>query len=80
MRKYWMAKEIAATTKKIGITLAKEYEHALMQKLLDSEVSISIMIIMPIRYNGSFVMMLAILCIISCILSALNDSIRNNSL
>jgi hypothetical protein len=71
MMKYWMTKEIAATTRKIGTALAKEYEQTLMQKLVESEVSISIMAIIPIRYNGLFVMVMAVLRIISYILLAI---------
>jgi hypothetical protein len=29
--KYWITKEIAATTRKIGMTFSKEYEQTLMQ-------------------------------------------------
>ncbi len=81
MMRYWITKEIVATATKIGTALAKEYEQTLMQKLVESDVSISIIIIMPIRYNGPFVMMTAVLRItlyISFIPLALN-SIQNDS-
>jgi len=72
MMKYWMTKEIAATTRKIGTALAKEYEQTLIQKLVERDMSMSIMIIMPIRYNGPFVMMIGDLRFVSYILLALN--------
>jgi len=70
--KYWMMKDIEVIVKKMGMVLANGYEQTLMQKLVESDVSISIRTIIPIRYNGPFVMMLAVLWIISCIILALN--------
>lgn len=84
MKKYCMVIKITATTKKIGTATSKGYEQTLMQKLVESEVSKSIRAIIPIRYSGLFVMIIAAFRTISYILQALsivrNDSIRENSL
>ena len=66
-----MIKKIVATIKKIGMLFVSEYEHRLIQRLLESDVSTSISATRLIRYNGLFARTRTVFRITSYILLAL---------